>query len=961
MKLNRLLKIILVIFLFCIYTYTNAQNLEVLTFVLDNAETDAYFEEVKDVNGYKCALIKVLLNNIPVNKIKFELKGGAEIVRATPKPPGELWVYLSPQTEHCRIITEGYGNINYYEFPTGPLKSTKTYIMDLRTDIKLKLVEEKIEEEFVILKISPEDKGVEVWIDGIKKGLTPLQSTPTLKPGIHQIKLIKNLYHNLDTNINVVFNGGNSFNFTLKPKFGKLKINSINEITDCQVLLNEEERCTTLPCTIDKIKSGTQHLVIKKDLFADFNENFEMTDGAFKIIDNLTLKPIYATINLRTNPSNAAIYINKNNVSNKGELKNYKVNSGNYFIEAKLKNYKDFQKSVVLKEQENYTETIQLEPQVGSISIETDPIECEIYLNGIKQNRLTPVVLRNIQVGSYQLELKKEGFTSIKKLIEIKEGETNKVIEKLIAGITIPIITEPSNASIEIDGIYLGISPISYKFTMGKNYNIKITKENYKPINETIFITENVNKLPVYNLEKLEKILPIITEPTNATIEIDGKFIGISPISYKFTIGKTYNLKITKENYKPINETIFITENVYKLPVYNLEKLEKILPIITEPTNATIEIDGKFIGISPISYKFTIGKNYNIKITKENYKPINETIFITENVNKLPVYNLEKLEKILPIITEPTNATIEIDGKYIGISPISYKFTIGKNYNIKITKENYKPINETIFITENVNKLPVYNLEKEINLIFPDLSKTEMVFVQGGTFTMGCTDEQGRNCGGDEKPAHLVTLSDYYIGKYEVTQGFWKKVMGNNPSKFINCGDDCPVEYVSWNDCQEFISKLNQLTGKRFRLPTEAEWEYAARGGSKASYQTKYAGSNALGEVAWYRDNSDVNYLGGFEENGRKLGTHTVGTKKPNALGIYDMSGNVWEWCNDLYGDYSSGGVTNPKGATTGFSRVIRGGSWYYYGNHGRVSYRISRNPSYSGDNLGIRLVFSSY
>ena len=233
--------------------------------------------------------------------------------------------------------------------------------------------------------------------------------------------------------------------------------------------------------------------------------------------------------------------------------------------------------------------------------------------------------------------------------------------------------------------------------------------------------------------------------------------------------------------------------------------------------------------------------------------------------------------------------------------------------------------------------------------IFPDLLKTEMVFVQGGTFTMGCTDEQGSDCYKNEKPAHQVTLSDYYIGKYEVTQGLWKTVMGSNPSSFINCGDDCPVENVSWEECIEFISKLNQLTGKRFRLPTEAEWEYAARGGSKASYQTKYAGSNALGEVAWYNGNSNSQ-------------THTVGTKKPNALGIYDMSGNVWEWCNDWYGDYSSGGVTNPKGAATGSYRVIRGGSWDYIGYNYRVSDRnISGNPSLSKSDGGIRLVFSSY
>ena len=247
------------------------------------------------------------------------------------------------------------------------------------------------------------------------------------------------------------------------------------------------------------------------------------------------------------------------------------------------------------------------------------------------------------------------------------------------------------------------------------------------------------------------------------------------------------------------------------------------------------------------------------------------------------------------------------------------------------------------------------------NKIFPDLLKTEMVFVKGGTFTMGCTDEQGNDCDSDEKPTHQVTVSDYYICKYEVTQGLWKKVMGNNPSYFKNCGNDCPVESVSWNDCQEFISKLNQLTGKRFRLPTEAEWEYAARGGIKASYQTKYAGSNALGEVAWNIDNSDVNYSGGYEENGRKLGTHTVGTKKPNALGIYDMSGNVWEWCNDWYGDYSSGGVMNPKGASTGSDRVIRGGRWRRSGYDYRVSLRDNGYPSRSNSACGFRLVFSSY
>ena len=229
--------------------------------------------------------------------------------------------------------------------------------------------------------------------------------------------------------------------------------------------------------------------------------------------------------------------------------------------------------------------------------------------------------------------------------------------------------------------------------------------------------------------------------------------------------------------------------------------------------------------------------------------------------------------------------------------------------------------------------------------VFSDLQNTEMVYVKGGTFTMGCTAEQGSDCYSNEKPAHSVTLSSYYIGKYEVTQALWQKVMGSNPSNFSGCAD-CPVEEVSWDDCQEFIRKLNQMTGKKYRLPTEAEWEYAARGGSRGVSHTpfKYSGSNDIDAVAWYDNNS-----------GSK--THPVGTKRANELGIYDMSGNVWEWCSDWYGSYSSSAVTNPTGAMSGEFRVCRGGGWSYFGDLCRVSLRPDYYPSNRNGNLGLRLV----
>ena len=219
----------------------------------------------------------------------------------------------------------------------------------------------------------------------------------------------------------------------------------------------------------------------------------------------------------------------------------------------------------------------------------------------------------------------------------------------------------------------------------------------------------------------------------------------------------------------------------------------------------------------------------------------------------------------------------------------------------------------------------------------PDIA---MVYVSGGTFTMGATSEQGSDAYDWEKPAHSVTLSGYYIGKYEVTQELWKAVMGSNPSRFK--GGNLPVENVSWNDVQEFLRKLNAMTGKRYRLPTGAEWEFAARGGN-SSRGYKYSGSNSIGNVAWFDGNSGSR-------------THAVGTKSPNELGIYDMSGNVWEWCQDWYGIYSSSSQRNPQGPNSGSYRVFRGGSWSGSARYCRVSYRNNNTPDLRSLNLGFRL-----
>lgn len=213
----------------------------------------------------------------------------------------------------------------------------------------------------------------------------------------------------------------------------------------------------------------------------------------------------------------------------------------------------------------------------------------------------------------------------------------------------------------------------------------------------------------------------------------------------------------------------------------------------------------------------------------------------------------------------------------------------------------------------------------------------EMVRIEAGSFTMGST-----NGDSDEKPSHQVTISrPFYIGEYEVTQAEWRAVMGSNPSNFK--GDNLPVEQVSWEDCQEFIRRLNAKTGGGWRLPTEAEWEYVCRAGTSGDY------AGTLDQMAWHGENSGST-------------THPVGQKQPNRWGVYDMHGNVLEWCQDWYGDryYGASPTTDPVGPSSGSYRVFRGGSWTSTAALCRSAFRSWDEPSYRNIYLGLRLARTS-
>lgn len=227
-------------------------------------------------------------------------------------------------------------------------------------------------------------------------------------------------------------------------------------------------------------------------------------------------------------------------------------------------------------------------------------------------------------------------------------------------------------------------------------------------------------------------------------------------------------------------------------------------------------------------------------------------------------------------------------------------------------------------------------------------SLISMVHVEGGTFMMGAKSENVDYK--NELPAHMVTVDSYFISKYLITQELYEMVMGVNPSFCV--GATLPVEQVSWYDAVEFCKKLSQLTGKNYLLPTEAQWEFAAIGGN-GSKGYLYCGSDHIGDVAWFGQAHGNTY----DDGNSGEHPHPVGTKAPNELGIYDMSGNVWEWCRDWYSDYSEASLINPAGSSDGNTKIMRGGSWASSARSCRVTNRLEYDPSKHNNKRGFRIV----
>ncbi len=375
------------------------------------------------------------------------------------------------------------------------------------------------------------------------------------------------------------------------------------------------------------------------------------------------------------------------------------------------------------------------------------------------------------------------------------------------------------------------------------------------------------------------------------------------------------------------------------------------LYVDTKPEGAKIYIDESYKGMSPVNLTMLSASRISVKATKNGYNDQKETVFIREGRDTkltLQLFPIVTKGGNIKVTSKPSGAKWYIDGAYAGTTPDEMRNLEEGKYRIDIKKDGYGKYSQSVQVKAGRQANLAINL-KTIQTVSSGSKKVEewidpitgMVFmwIPSGCYEMGSSD--GKK---NEKPVHDVCVDGYWIGKYEVTQGEWKVVMGNNPS-FFKKEDNYPVEGVSWYDIKKFIKKLRSLHRKKFkyRLPTEAEWEYAALGRDK---RNKYAGEIDIKNIAWYRDNSDMS-------------THLVGLKAPNSHGIYDMIGNVWEWCEDIYSAdaYEKHDRNNPLYNEKGSVRVIRGGSWYSPALYCRPAIRLMFDSNDRSDVIGFRVV----
>lgn len=571
----------------------------------------------------------------------------------------------------------------------------------------------------------------------------------------------------------------------------------------------------------------------------------------------------------------------------------------------------------------------------GFLIINSEPQGAEVWLNNESTGEVTPF-RRKLAIGDevpYRLSLPLYHDEAGMVTVDQPRKELQFALRPAFGSVM--VTSTPSGALVFLDEKQVGQTPMTLDRIASGSHSLRLQAPQYAVERRNVSVADGQTaNVAVTLAARFAEIT--VQAPQGAVVTVDGDRKGSGTLSWRQSEGLC-DIVVSMAGHRDARRQLEVvagraqTVQLTPQPIYGSASVDSDL------MDAEIWIDGKQYGVTPNVVERLLVGSHTLVLKKSGYADLQQQFSVEEGKEaslsvKLPA------GRSVQFTSEKPGMQIIVDGKKLGTTPLTAVVGIG-HHSVSAMRGG-----DII----DVRDLDITSAGAPLTMAFRDFNHTftvngvqfTMVEVGGGTFTMGATSEQGSDAWDEEKPAHEVTLSDYYIGQTEVTQALWEAVMGSNPSD--SKGGNLPVERVSWDDCQVFIQKLNQLTGKQFRLPTEAEWEYAARGGRK-SRGYKYAGGNNIDSVAWCDGNS------GNE-------THPVATKQANELGIYDMSGNVLEWCSDWCGDYTSSSQSDPQGSSSGSFRVIRGGCYYNFARNCRVSYRISNTLDYRCGYLGLRL-----
>ncbi len=604
------------------------------------------------------------------------------------------------------------------------------------------------------------------------------------------------------------------------------------------------------------------------------------------------------------------------------------------------------------------------------------------------------ITIKHQQLGvlrDYRYPIEIEAEHTYEMVLETKAAPEPKPDDNMVRQQYLIFQITPPDAVLEVDDQLWPVADgTARKFVNFGTYTYRVQAPNYHPDAGRVTVDDPNNK----------KIVTVNLRPNfgwvevrggnaeGAMVYVDNAYVGKAPCKSEALKSGEHTVKIVREMYAPYTERVTVSDNETTTLSPKLTA-DFARVTLTVDADAEIWVNDEKKGNRTWSGNLASG-SYRIECRMDSHEP---SVTIKDITNTMdgqiitlvaprPIYGSLNVE------STPDFAKIYIDGQPMGETPNFIAQIVIGSHELKLTKEGYADYTETITLTKGERKQVKAVLNKiEVQQPIATTTSTSedqtftvngvsftMKLVEGGTFQMGSSEAYD-----NEKPVHSVTLSNYYIGVCVVTvtefrqfisetgyrtdaekegwawilmqvegQWKWNKVNGLNwrcgtDGKVRDASEDThPVLYVSWNDAMEYCKWLKQKTGKAFTLPTEAQWEYAARGGKKSNGY-KYAGSNDIGSVAWYSDNS-----------GGK--THPVKGKSPNELGLYDMAGNVWEWCSDWYGNYSRRSQTNPQGPSSGSSRVLRGGCWYNHPSVCRVSLRGIDFPDHGTYSYGFRL-----